>query len=78
MEKRTTLDKLASRQKARVISIKNSSKIYKRMLEMGVTAGAVIEVVKAAPLGDPIEVKVRGYMLSLRKNEANDVAVEIM
>ncbi|MFH1432560.1 MAG: ferrous iron transport protein A [archaeon] len=78
MGKRTTLDKLTARQKATVISVKNSSRIHKRMLEMGVTAGALIEVVKAAPLGDPIEVKVRGYMLSLRKNEANDVVVEIM
>ncbi len=78
MEIKTTLDKLTAGQKARVISIKNNSRIHKRMLEMGVTACAVIEVVKAAPLGDPIEVKIRGYMLSLRKNEAMDVVVEIM
>ncbi len=46
-----------------------------RLLEMGVMEGTEIEVVKLAPLGDPIEVKLRGYHLSLRKQEAEQIAV---
>jgi len=43
---------------------------------MGLTVGAAFEVVRFAPMGDPIEIKVRGYHLSLRKNEAAGVLVE--
>jgi len=44
-----------------------------RLLEMGVMRGTEIEVVKLAPLGDPIEIKLRGYHLSLRKQEAEQI-----
>jgi Fe2+ transport system protein FeoA len=47
-----------------------------RLLEMGLTSGVEFQVVRFAPLGDPIEVKVRGYHLSLRKNEAGGIRVE--
>ena len=47
-----------------------------RLLEMGLLPGAVVEVVRLAPLGDPIDVKVRGYHLSLRKREAASIQVE--
>lgn len=46
-----------------------------RLLEMGVMEGTEIEVVKLAPLGDPIEVKLRGYHLSLRKQEAEQIEI---
>ncbi len=46
-----------------------------RLLEMGVMQGTEIEVVKLAPLGDPIEVKLRGYHLSLRKQEAEQIEI---
>jgi Fe2+ transport system protein FeoA len=46
-----------------------------RLLEMGLTVGAQFEVVRYAPMGDPIDIKVRGYHLSLRKNEAAGVLV---
>ena len=46
-----------------------------RLLEMGLTAGAEFEVVRFAPLGDPMEIKVRGYHLSLRKNEAAGIRI---
>ena len=45
---------------------------------MGVTPGATIEVRRVAPLGDPIDVKVRGYHLSVRKQEAKGIRVEIV
>ena len=47
-----------------------------RLLEMGLTEGAECRVVRYAPLGDPIEVKVRGYFLSLRRDEARGVLVD--
>lgn len=47
-----------------------------RFLTMGITHGAVIRVVKKAPLGDPIEVEIRGYKLSLRNDEAKYIEVE--
>jgi Fe2+ transport system protein FeoA len=47
-----------------------------RLMEMGVMQGTEIEVVKLAPLGDPIEVKLRGYHLSLRKQEAEQIEIQ--
>ncbi len=49
-----------------------------RLLEMGLTVGAEFEIVRYAPLGDPIELKVRGYHLSLRKHDAAGVRVEML
>jgi ferrous iron transport protein A len=45
-------------------------------MDMGVTPGALVKVIKIAPLGDPIEVNLRGYELSLRKSEASQIIVE--
>lgn len=50
--------------------------VKRRIMDMGVTKGTAILVQKVAPLGDPIEVKVRGYELSLRKSEAENIIVE--
>jgi Fe2+ transport system protein FeoA len=47
-----------------------------RLLELGMTTGAELEVIRFAPLGDPIEIKVRGYCLSLRKHEAQGIFVQ--
>ncbi|MBI4309811.1 MAG: ferrous iron transport protein A [Candidatus Omnitrophica bacterium] len=49
-----------------------------RLEEMGMTPGETVEVVRYAPLGDPIEIKVRGYFLSLRKQEADRIKVKIL
>ncbi len=46
-----------------------------RLLEMGVLVGTKVELVRFAPLGDPVEIKVRGYRLTLRKNEAEQIWV---
>lgn len=51
------------------------SSVRQRLLEMGLTKGTVIEVIRFAPLGDPIEILVRGYRLSLRRVEAESVIV---
>jgi Fe2+ transport system protein FeoA len=52
-----------------------SSHLHQRLLEMGLTKGTHIEIVRFAPMGDPIEIAVRGYRLSLRKIEAESVLV---
>ncbi len=49
-----------------------------RLEEMGVTTGELIEVVRYAPLGDPIEIKIRGYLLSMRKQEADKIKIRLI
>lgn len=71
-----TLDAIKPGEKARVVSLYGGSDIKKRITEMGVTKGSVVEVDRVAPLGDPMELKIRGYRLSLRKEEAARVRVE--
>ena len=48
-----------------------------RLEEMGLTPGEPVEIVRYAPLGDPIEIKIRGYLLSLRKEEAERIEVTL-
>ncbi len=57
--------------------IKVGGALRRKLLDMGLTSGVSVEVERVAPLGDPIEVKVRGYHLSLRKEEASSVEVEV-
>ncbi len=54
----------------------SSSHIRQRLLEMGLTKGTKVEIVRYAPMGDPIEIAIRGYRLSLRRLEAESVFVE--
>ena len=61
--------------RARVIAVKGSGAVARRLMEMGVVPGARVRVIKAAPLGDPIEVRVRGYHLALRRAEAQSITV---
>ncbi|MFP4687054.1 MAG: DtxR family transcriptional regulator [bacterium] len=65
-------------QKAKVVKVDVSSSAAKRIVEMGVTSGAVVEIERVAPLGDPINIKVKGYHLSLRKAEAAGIEVEVL
>ena len=71
-----TLSALPLGQKARVISFDLPPEQHQRLLEMGLTVGAQCEIVRFAPLGDPIELKVRGGHLSIRKAEAAEIHVE--
>jgi ferrous iron transport protein A len=48
-----------------------------RLMEMGLLVGTTVELVRFAPLGDPVEIKVRGYNLTLRKNEAERILVKV-
>jgi ferrous iron transport protein A len=59
-----------------VIAVKVAPEHRGRLLEMGLLPGTHVEVVRYAPLGDPVEIKVRGYNLSLRKHEAEQVWIQ--
>jgi len=60
----------------RVVKIGGQGPVKRRLMEMGLTRGAKVSVRKVAPLGDPVEVTVRGYELSLRKSDAELIEVE--
>jgi Fe2+ transport system protein FeoA len=62
-------------QAGRVVRVVGSDEIGRRILEMGVTPGVEIRRLGAAPLGDPLEFEVRGYRLSLRRNEAAHIEI---
>lgn len=70
-----TLDKIPRNVRARVASVTPTDNHSLRLMEMGVVPGAPIRVVKAAPLGDPIQVCVRNYHLVLRRAEAKSITV---
>lgn len=72
-----TLKDLNPGQQGKVASISTTGAMKRRIMDMGVTPGVVVKVIKVAPLGDPIEVNVRGYELSLRKDEAAQVQIEL-
>ena len=61
---------------ATVTAIKVPPEHRSRLLEMGLLVGTAVELVRFAPLGDPVEIKVRGYHLTLRKHEAEQIWVD--
>ncbi|SPD74366.1 conserved hypothetical protein [uncultured Desulfobacterium sp.] len=65
-------------QKGKVLKVNARGETNKRIVEMGVTPGAVVKVERVAPLGDPIDIKVKGYHLSLRKEEADGIEIETL
>lgn len=71
-----TLKDLKPGQEGAVESIGVRGPLKRRIMDMGVTPGTIIKVIKVAPLGDPIEVNIRGYELSLRKDEAAQIVVK--
>lgn len=70
-----TLTELPVGKHALVSSIDEKNAITKRLMEMGIVPGASVEVVKTAPFGDPIEIRIQGYNLAMRRNEADAVKV---
>ncbi len=63
--------------KVRVVKLHGKGAVKRRIMDMGLTKGVDVQVRKIAPLGDPIEITVRGYELSLRKADAEMIEVEI-
>jgi ferrous iron transport protein A len=61
----------------RITKLGSIGALKKRLMDMGVLAGEAIKVEKVAPMGDPIEVTIKGYKLSLRKREAQGIEVEV-
>lgn len=71
-----TLREIACGQTVKVTKLTGEGPVKRRIMDMGITKGVEIYVRKVAPLGDPIEVNVRGYELSLRKADAEMIVVE--
>jgi len=67
---------LGLRRRARILSVTGAVPLRRRLLELGMLPGTPIEVMRVAPMGDPIEVRLRGYALSLRREDARAVTVE--
>ncbi len=77
-EKIVLLSHLAVNQQATIKRFIIEGDDYERLEEMGLTPGEKVTVVRYAPLGDPIEIKIRGYLLSLRKEEADQIEVTLL
>ena len=71
-----TLKDVKVGESTRVVRVNGQGALRRRIMDMGVTKGVEIYVRKLAPLGDPIEINVRGYELSLRKEDASLIEVE--
>ncbi len=70
------LNELEPGTRARIVKVNGNGETKRRIVDMGMTPGTVVEIERIAPLGDPMEIKVKGYHLSLRMVEAGTVAVE--
>ena len=77
MKEIVCLSELKINEKGIVERVDGFGAIRRRLFDMGVTKGAKVELKKVAPLGDPIQILIRGYDLSLRKKEANYIFVEV-
>ncbi len=73
-----SLDQLRVGQRARILTVEGTDSLVQRLLEMGLLDGEELEVVGVAPLGDPIEIQLRDYRLSLRRSEAGRIRIELL
>lgn len=71
-----TLKDMRPGESAKIVEINAQGALKRRLMDMGLTRGSLVTFRKVAPLGDPIELTIRGYELSIRKNEAEYVVVE--
>ncbi len=71
-----TLKEVKVGQTAKVVKLHGEGAVKRRIMDMGITKGVEVHIRKVAPLGDPVEVTVRGYELSLRKADAEMIEVE--
>lgn len=75
---RRSLSSLALRERARVVQLSGERFATRRLMEMGLVPGVELEVIRRAPMGDPVEIRLRGYSLSLRGSEASEIEVEVI
>ncbi len=71
------LSELKRGEKGKIVKIGSGGGLHRRLLDMGLVSGSEIKMERVAPMGDPIEIKVKGYNLSLRKEEAASIQVEV-
>ncbi len=71
-----TLDKLAIGQSAKIIAVGGEGSLRNRLIDMGLIPKTTVMLRKVAPMGDPIEIRLRGYELTLRKEDASVITVE--
>lgn len=71
------LSEMEKGDRGRVVKIRCRGIVHQRLMDMGLITGSEVEMQGVAPLGDPIEIKVKGYNLTLRKNEAAGITVEV-
>lgn len=72
------LDGLLPGERATITRVTGDGPIKRRLVDMGLVAGTVVKVLKYAPLGDPLEIKVKNFNLSLRKAEASMIEIEVV
>ena len=72
-----SLSELKPKERGRITRVSGGGSVHRRLLDMGFVSGSEIEIERVAPLGDPIEVKIKGYHLSLRKEEAANIQIEV-
>lgn len=72
-----TLRELEAGKNANVVAVKGNSAISKRLMEMGIVPGVTIKMIKTAPFGDPIEIRIRGYSLAVRRSEAETIEIAV-
>lgn len=73
-----TLDRLGIGRCGTVVTVAGDAELRRRLLEMGLCGGTKVEVVRRSPFGDPIELRLRGYCLSLRDAQARNVQVAVV
>lgn len=71
------LSRLVIGDRGRVVEVQGTDDLSGRLMEMGLTPGADVQILGTAPLGDPLELRIRGYRLSVRKSEAARVVMEV-
>ncbi len=77
MAQQITLDQLPLGSEATVVRVSGDKKVKRRLLDMGMVAGTAVVMKAIAPLGDPLEIIIKGYRLSLRKHEAALILIEV-
>ena len=70
------LAELRPGERGRITAVASGGEAMHRLLDLGLTRGTTVEVIRSAPLGDPIEVRLRGFMLTLRRAEAEHITVD--
>ncbi len=73
-----TLREVKVGQTAKVVKLTGTGPVKRRIMDMGITKGQVVNVIRVAPLGDPMEITVRNYELSVRKADAEMIEVELV